>query len=167
MAQPCDQLLPQVGTGYRGYKSDATRYGTAFTVNFIRQLGVEWHTLKPQGPRLLIGDLSPKGGGKCPNGGKDAKGNPTFHKSHDGGWDFDVQLIRADAKELVRSVKITDNNFDVGPTQELVTLMHKLIDQHIRFIFTAAPEKLTGRAIRPEKEHVYHLHVRLLEDAIR
>jgi murein endopeptidase len=163
MAQPCDQLLPQFGTGYRGYKSDNTRYGTAFTVNLILQLGVEWHALKPTGPRLLIGDISPKGGGQCPNGGKDARGNPTFHKSHNGGWDFDVQLVRADGQELVRSVKITDSKFDIGPTQQLVTLLEKLAKGHIRFIFTAEPKKLAGEHVHLEKEHVYHLHVRLLE----
>ncbi len=163
MAQPCDQFLPRFGTGYRGYKGDETRFGTAFTVNFILQLGMEWHALKPQGPRLLVGDISPKGGGKCPNGARDAKGNPTFHKSHDGGWDFDIQLVRADGQELVRSVKIIDSTFDVGPTQQLVTLLEKLAEKHIRFIFTAAPNKLNGQHVRLEKEHVYHIHVRLLE----
>jgi hypothetical protein len=74
---------------------------------------MDWHALKPSGPRLLIGDVSPKGGGQCPNGGKDATRHPTFHKSHNGGWDFDVQLVRADRQKLVRSVKIT--LFDASP----------------------------------------------------
>lgn len=166
MTQLCDRLLPAFGTGYRGYKTDATRYGTPFTVNFIQQLATEWQALKPQGPRLLIGDISPKGGGPCPNGAKDNQGKPTFHKSHKGGWDFDVQLVRADAKELVRSVKITDKDFDIGPTQQLVTLMHRLVDKHLKFIFTAAPDKLQGRAVHMEREHVFHLHVRLLDNGI-
>ena len=45
-------------------------------------------------------------------------------------------------------------------------MAHNLVDQHIRFIFTAAPQKLVGRAVHMEKEHVYHLHVRLLENAL-
>jgi hypothetical protein len=64
-------------------------------------------------------------------------------------------------------VKVTDADFDVGPTQELVTLMHSLIDRSIKFIFTAAPKRLEGRAVTLEKEHVFHLHVRLLENALR
>ena len=75
----------------------------------------------------------------------------------------DVQLVRADDQEMVRRVKITDAKFDVGPTQELVTLLEKLAKDHIRFIFTAEPKKLAGEHVHLEKEHVYHLHVRLLE----
>jgi murein endopeptidase len=142
------------------------RWRTPFTVSFIQQLAGAWHSWKPDGPRLLIGDISPKGGGKCPNGGKDRQGNPTYHKSHNGGWDFDVQLVRADGKELVRSVKITDESFDAGPTQKLVTLMHELVAPHLKFIFTAAPQKLQGRAIHMEADHVFHLHVRLLDNGI-
>lgn len=160
MGQAVDQLLPKNGVGYIGYKSDATRYGTAFTVNFIKQLAVEWLAKRPQGPRLQIGDLSPMGGGPCPNGGKDGQGNPTFHKSHAGGWDFDVQIIREDCKELVRSIKITDPSTH-APTQELVTLIETLADKHLKFIFTAAPDKIHGAHVRLEKEHMYHLHVRL------
>jgi hypothetical protein len=163
VTQPVDQLLPKNGIGFTGYKTDKTRYGTASTVNFIKRLGVEWLAKRPQGPRLQIGDISPLGGGPCPNGGKDAQGKPTFHKSHAGGRDFDVQLVRADGRELVRSVKIIDASFDVGPTQQLVTMIEELTDGNLKYIFTASPEKLTGKHVTMEKEHVFHLHVRLLE----
>lgn len=160
MPDPVDQMLPRTGVGYVTYKPDATRYGTAFTLNFITQLAMRWHQKHPAGPRLQIGDLSPKGGGACPNGRKDAKGSPLFHKSHRGGVDFDVQIIRGDGKEAVRSVEISDPSTHAG-TQELVDLIETLGAHNLVFIFTAKTEALRGEHIRMEREHTYHLHVRL------
>lgn len=109
---------------------------------------------------LQIGDLSPKGGGPCPNGRRDAQGNPLFHKSHRGGVDFDVQIIRADRRELFRSVQISDPSTH-GPTQILVTLIEEQARGHLRFIFTAGTRFLKGAHLQYEAEHTYHLHVRL------
>jgi hypothetical protein len=159
---PVDVLLPAFGGGYIARKSDATRYGTAFTIAFIARLGARWLAANPGGPRLQIGDLSPKGGGPCPNGRRDAQGNPLFHKSHRGGVDFDVQIIRADRKELFRSIQISDPSTH-GPTQGLVTLIEELARGHLRFIFTAGTRFLKGAHLQYEAEHTYHLHVRLFQ----
>jgi hypothetical protein len=159
-AEPVETLLPGSGIGFLARKSDATRYGTAFTIGFIIRLGAQWRALNPTGPRLQIGDLSPKGGGPCPNGRRDAQGNPLFHKSHRGGADFDVQIIRADRKELFRSVQISDPSTHQS-TQGLVNLIEQLGRGHLRFIFTAGPNVLKGPHLQYEAEHTYHLHVRL------
>jgi hypothetical protein len=121
-----------------------------------------WLAANPGGPRLQIGDLSPKGGGPCPNGRRDAQGNPLFHKSHRGGIDFDVQIIRADRKELFRSVQISDPSTH-GPTQILVTLIEEQGRGHLRFIFTAGTRFLKGAHLQYEAEPTYHLHVRLFQ----
>lgn len=161
MAEPVDQLLPSSGIGFIARKSEATRYGTKFTIDFIKRLGVEWAAVRPQGPRLQIGDLSPRGGGPCPNGRKDAHGQPLFHKSHAGGMDFDVQIIRADCQETYRTAQISDPTTHAG-TQQLIDLIEKLAgDEHLVFIFTAAKKALKGKHVTLEKEHTYHLHVRL------
>jgi murein endopeptidase len=156
-----ETLLPKAGVGYLGYKSDATRYGTESTVRFITQLAIRWSQVHAQGPRLQIGDLSPKGGGPCPNGGKDKNGLPTYHKSHRGGRDFDVQIIRGDGKEGVRTVRISDPSTH-APTQELVTLIHDLARANLKLILTAGTAYLRGAKVVLDVDHTYHLHVRLL-----
>jgi murein endopeptidase len=160
MPNEVDVLLPKNGVGFVSRKTEATRWGTAFTIDFIIRLGAAWQRTRAGGPRLQIGDLSPKGGGPCPTGAKDSQGNPLHHKSHRDGVDFDVQIIRSDGQELFRSVQISDPSTH-KPTQDLVDLIENLGGDHVEKIFTAGNKVLKGPHIRMEKDHTFHLHVRL------
>ena len=163
--------LPQDGQGFRRYKSTITAWGRWYTVQFIQRLSKAWIEAHPGGPRLQIGDISIKGGGRCPNGRHTNDGQPLYHKSHDKGIDFDVQIIRGDGREGVRSVTIDDPS--THPlTRQLVQLICALAPDgagdgvKLEKILTANPSVLVGEGVNPkqirlEKTHRYHLHVRL------
>ena len=89
-----------------------------------------------------------------------------YHKSHDKGVDFDVQLIRGDGRELKRSVTIFDPSCH-EPTQRLVTLIEELGKEPafsaVKLILTAGDKILKGQRIWPDRHHVHHLHIRLEE----
>jgi murein endopeptidase len=127
-------------------------------VEFITKLGVAWNEQNPEGPRLLIGDLSIEGGGPTPK----QWGNPArgYHKSHGSGLDFDVQVIRTDNEEKPRSVTVSHRLYDRARTQNLVNLIRQLAGAKFDLILSA-DEQLHGRNARVEPTHVYHLHVRL------
>jgi hypothetical protein len=148
--------LPREGTGFRSYKTQNTQYGYPQTVEFIMKLGAQWAKANPQGPRLLIGDLSIKGGGATPKQwGKPEAG---YHKSHGSGLDFDVQVIRTDNIEDPRSVSVRDALYDRRRTQNLVNVVREVAGKCFGLILSA-DSQLKG--IHVDDTHVYHLHVRL------
>jgi hypothetical protein len=154
--------LPRAGVGFKSYKPQETQYGYEKTVNFIQSLGVAWAKRNPA-PRLLIGDLSIKGGGPTPKQwGKPEKG---YHKSHGSGVDFDVQIIRSDNVEDPRSVTIGEpapaGRYDRERTQVLVDLIREIAGKDFKLILSA-DAKLNG--IHYEGTHRRHLHVRLNKD---
>lgn len=154
--------LPPFGLGFMSYKkTNATQYGTASTIDFIIKLGQAWYFEHLAGPRLMIGDISIKGGGPCPNGRKDASGNPLHHKSHREGRDFDVQIIRADGLEKARSVTVA-NRSAIAPTQQLIDAILAVSPGAVEMILTAGKQQFKrSHVVRYDKDHIYHLHVRL------
>jgi len=148
--------LPRDGVGFKSYKTQKTQYGYPKTIKFIMNLGVKWANENPEGPRLLIGDLSIQGGGPTPK----QWGNPSagYHKSHGSGLDFDVQVIRSDSVENPRSVSIRDSLYDRKRTQDLVNMIRNVAGKDFGLILSGDTQ-LQG--IHRDDSHIYHLHVRL------
>jgi murein endopeptidase len=123
-------------------------YGTRATVELIEEVGVSWHDRYPDGPVLLIGDISKKGGGRLPP-----------HKSHDKGLDFDVQNIRTDSyDDQERQAEVGKPLYDRARTQELVDIIRALAGGRLDFILSK-DKGLTG--IKRQEDHRFHLHVRV------
>jgi murein endopeptidase len=156
--------LPRDGVGFKSYKPQDTQYGFQQTIDFVVDLGARWNGRYPDGPRLLIGDLSVFGGGRTPK----QWGHPErgYHLSHGSGLDFDVQIIRTDDVEQPRSVQVTDHEpskYDRARTLELVRIIHELGGDSLKMVLSAdraLKTPLTGKVIF-DGTHTYHLHVRL------
>jgi hypothetical protein len=153
-----DTPLPRDGVGFRSYKTADTQYGYPTTVEFILALGAEWAKVNAS-PRLLIGDISIKGGGPTPK----QWDNPGagYHKSHGSGLDFDVQIIRLDGLEKPRSVSVKDPLYDRPRTQTLVSLIRQIAGKRFGLILSADTQL---KGIHRDDSHIYHLHVRLKRD---
>ncbi len=89
-------LLPKEGPGFYTYNPNTQsypnaanrRYGTDRLVRDLVALGKWWEANYPDAPRLGIGDLSWRTGGRIDN-----------HASHQNGLDVDIRLPRRDGKE--------------------------------------------------------------------
>ena len=117
--------LPIEGPGFYTYSpytqqypnSPERRYGTAELVRHIIAAGKWWKVAHPGQPRLGIGDLSHKDGGRF-----------DLHASHQNGLDVDIRLPRRDGREGTSN----PGNYDQALTQELVDF---LLDQGATYIF--------------------------------
>src|SRR5262249_7709851 len=85
---PVDTRLDVPTTGLYGTHTQQRRYGTAKTVQALKAIGVSWAE-KHHSPRIGIGDISKRGGGKI-----------SSHVSHRKGVDVDVRPVRNDNQEL-------------------------------------------------------------------
>jgi hypothetical protein len=134
-------------TGLYGYKTPERRFGTARTIEAIKEVGRIWN-LRSHTPRLGIGDISKKGGGKI-----------SGHGSHRQGRDIDMDMLRNDGTET-DSGRITFNspNYSQELTQELVDLWHVNGVAGLIVIFFNDPRIL---GVNEEPHHDNHLHVRL------
>lgn len=150
--------LPREGEGFKAYKKPETQWGTQSTIDFIKALGAAWKAANPNGPRLMIGDISVRGGGPTPNGGRNPDGTLKHHKSHREGRDFDVQLVRPD--EGVRTTRISDPA-TLEATRPLVELINNLARDRLQLILVATHQFGSRQHVVFDATHEFHLHVRL------
>lgn len=144
--------LPKEGPGFYTYSpytevfpnSPERRYGTQELVRHVIAAGKWWKRTHPRQPRLGIGDLSRKDGGRFDN-----------HVSHQNGLDVDIRLPRRDGREGPAN----PGNYDRALTQEIVDFM---LDQGATYIFYGPNLQVNGPAGRVMvwPNHDDHLHVR-------
>ena len=132
------------GPGLYSYKPSSHQYGLPETIAALQAIGAAWHGRHPGGPRIVIGDISKRGGG--PFAG---------HKSHQLGVDADIRLMRNDGKEA--GVNYQSPEYSRALTQELVDLIRGNRRLRVQYIFF---NDRAVRGVRPWPNHDDHLHVR-------
>ncbi len=146
-------LLPKKGPGYYTYNPNTQvypndpnrRYGTDRLVRDLAALTAWWNVQHPKGPRLGIGDLSWRSGGRLDN-----------HASHQSGVDVDIRLPRRDGVEGAAN----PGNYDREMTQEIVDWW--LAHGDVEYIFYGPNLEITGNArVMVWPNHDDHLHVRV------
>src|SRR5215217_5911591 len=137
--------LPTPGPGYYSYHPRTpNQFGLAETIRAIQAIGAAWSRAYPKGPKLGIGDISRKGGGKFDK-----------HKSHQCGVDVDIRPIRGDGR--AGPVTVKDPAYSRELTQELVRVIRANGVLPVQYIFFK-DKAVTG--VSYEVTHYKHLHVR-------
>jgi len=129
------------------------RYGTDRLVRVILRVAGDYARANPGAPRLTIGDLSRRRGGRF--AGRH-RASP-LHASHQNGLDADIYYPRRDRRERApRAVRDVD-----------VRLAQDLVDRFVRagaqYVFVGLNTPLTGPrgVVMRLARHNDHLHVRL------
>lgn len=98
-------------------------FGTKKTIGLLSSVVAKYKRKHAKGPRVLIGDISKRGGGKL---------HP--HLSHQRGHDFDVgYVLKGAAGSKTRFSGVNRSNFDAARTWALVKAF--LDTKEIRYIF--------------------------------
>lgn len=157
-------------------KWDLGSWGTGSTVRSIQASVARYKKRNPGGPKVHIGDISKRDGGKFPP-----------HVSHQKGRDVDVGYVLTDShKDDVKFYRATASNLDVARTWTLVQafldsddVVYIFMDHKIqKILYEYARKRGVGvntldelfqyprsrhrghGIIRHEKGHVTHFHVR-------
>ncbi|MBT9560716.1 MAG: penicillin-insensitive murein endopeptidase [Myxococcales bacterium] len=160
--------MPKTGTGFRC--TGRNPWGTDETVTFLQLAAYLVHVSHPDGPDVLIGDISAEEGGRL---------RP--HKSHQTGRDADVGLYAASGKTLKSFGSLPPRELDVIRTWTFFEVLlrtgavrYLFIDRrlHAALESEAASRGLTdealdklfesrgGDVIKHVPGHDDHLHVR-------
>ena len=125
---------------------DIRRYGSRKLVRLILRVAAEFHAVHPGAARLVIGDLSRRGGGPLDD-----------HVSHQNGLDVDVYYPRADGREAEPTHVA---QIDLELAQDLV---NRFIAAGAQFVFIgpSTPFHGPGGVVEPLAEHDNHMHVRI------
>ncbi|MEE9384431.1 MAG: penicillin-insensitive murein endopeptidase [Nannocystaceae bacterium] len=158
-------------------KHASTAWGTSKSVRLIQKAAAKYSRRKGRGPKVHIGDISRKRGGKFPP-----------HLSHQHGRDVDVgYILRGDYKLGRRFNRASKSNLDVRRSWMLIKAfldtdeiryifmdyaLQRLVYEHLRKTHAVSSDTLDelfqyprGRhrahgIIRHSKGHVNHFHVR-------
>ena len=125
---------------------DYRRYGSAKLVHLLVSVAQAYHDANPQAPRLVIGDLSRRGGGPLDE-----------HESHQNGLDVDVYYPRKDGLEVAPT---TVDQVDIPLARDL---LERFVTAHAEFVFVGPHLPLSGPAgvVEPLVGHDNHMHVRI------
>jgi murein endopeptidase len=152
--------LPAAGIGFvswddlrwrrpdRGWR----RFGTDRLIDFLEELGQEWHAAHPSAAPLLIGDLSRTHGGPF---GSEFGG--LGHASHQKGIDADIYYPRRDQRLIAAR---RPSQIDHRLAQSLVNM---IVAKGVQFAFVGPHTGLTGPhgVVIPLVDHDDHVHVRI------
>jgi penicillin-insensitive murein endopeptidase len=120
-------------------------YGNEHTIRSILSVIRTYRTNHPDAPKVVIGDISRKGGGPLDD-----------HASHQNGLDVDVYFPRLDRKLLAPT---SHGQIDVRLSQDL---LDGFLHAGAQAIFIGASTGLHGPSgvVMPWPGHDYHMHVR-------
>jgi len=129
------------------------RYGTDRLVRVILRVAGDYARANPGAPRLTIGDLSRRRGGRF--AGRD-RASP-LHASHQNGLDADIYYPRRDRRERA---PLAVRQVDVRLAQDLVD---RFVRAGAQYVFVGLDTPLTGPrgVVTRLAQHNDHLHVRL------
>jgi hypothetical protein len=139
-----DTALPRSNAGLVSYQRESRQYGRAEMIRALQAIGAAWQRARPTGPRIGIGDISFRGGGRMPP-----------HVSHQRGLDVDIRLIRADGREA--PVRYQDDGYSRALTQQLVDTIRANPVLPVELVLFNDPA-VTG--VKRWRGHDNHLHVR-------
>ncbi|MEZ5102215.1 MAG: penicillin-insensitive murein endopeptidase [Thermoleophilia bacterium] len=146
--------LPQEGDDYVTWDPVNDRvpnrawrlYGTEELVRTLLKVIREYRAANPGAPRVVVGDMSRKGGGPLDE-----------HVSHQNGLDVDVYFPRKD-RELADPGSVS--NIDMALAQDLVD---RFVAAGAQLVLVGPSTPLTGPSgvVIPYPNHDNHIHVRL------
>jgi len=121
-------------------------YGTDELVRLAVDVIAAYRLAHPDAPRVVIGDLSRRGGGEIDE-----------HASHENGLDLDVYYPRKDGRELP---PMTVNQVDARLSQDL---LDRFVAAGASVVFVGYSVPLHGQAgvVVPYANHDNHMHVRI------
>jgi murein endopeptidase len=121
-------------------------YGNEHTIRTIVEVTEAYRTAHPGAARVVIGDISRKGGGAMRD----------EHVSHQNGLDVDVYLPRLDRK---LRAPLTSGEIDRRLAQDL---LDRFVAAGAQMVFVGYSTGLHGPAgvVIPYPGHEYHMHVR-------
>src|SRR5262245_17800468 len=61
-----DTAVPRENGGLVSYQREPRQYARAETIRALQAIGAAWRLARPAGPRIGIGDISFRGGGRMP-----------------------------------------------------------------------------------------------------
>jgi hypothetical protein len=127
-------------------------YGNQRTIRALIRVTEAYHAAHPGAPRVVIGDISRKGGGPMTD----------EHVSHQNGLDVDVYYPRLDGK--LRAPTASDQ-IDTALAQDL---LDRFVAAGAQMIFVGFHAGLHGPAgvVIPYPDHEYHMHVRFPPRAV-
>lgn len=144
------ELLPASGTGYYHYtggdhpSSDA--WGQPTTIECVEKVARKWASKYPKRPRLGVGDISLKNGGRF---------RP--HKSHRKGVDIDIRPMKARGEG---PVSVGHPSYSRKYTKDMIALFIETCDvKRVYFNDIAIARKMDKVATHPG--HHNHVHVTL------
>lgn len=122
-------------------------YGTDELVRLAVDVIAAYRLAHPDAPRIVIGDLSRRGGGEIDE-----------HASHENGLDLDVYYPRKDGRELP---PMTVNQVDVRLSQDL---LDRFVEAGASVVFVgySVPVRGAPGVVVPYANHDNHMHVRIV-----
>ena len=131
------------------------RWGTNRLVTMVLRVTAEYAAAHPRAPRVVVGDLSRRGGGDF---GRRYGGDG--HASHQNGLDVDIWYPRRDRLEVAPT---TQASIDRALAQDLVD---RFVAAGAEYVFVGPQTGLRGRrggakVVRSWPNHDDHMHVRL------
>jgi hypothetical protein len=121
-------------------------YGTDELVRLAVDVIAAYRLAHPDAPRVVIGDLSLRGGGEIDE-----------HASHENGLDLDVYYPRKDGRELA---PMTVNQVDVRLAQDLLDRF-VAAGASVVFVGYSVPLRGPSGVVVPYANHDNHMHVRI------
>lgn len=145
-------LMPKQGPGFYCRMSESRRWGLPETIEALQEIGSVWYMTHSIGPRIIISDISKRGGGKL------CFSNGNCHTSHQIGLDVDIRTMRNDGKDTLPSaVSYNSKNYSLKLTRQLIELIRNngiLKIKTIGFLDPRIPN------LSRWSGHSKHLHVR-------
>jgi murein endopeptidase len=120
-------------------------YGHERTIRRILSVAAAYRTANPDAPRIVVGDISFRGGGPM-----------ELHRSHQSGLDVDVYYPRRDGTERTPTAR---SQVDHSLAQELLDLF---VAAGAKVVFVGYGTDLRGPrdVVVPYPNHEDHMHVR-------
>lgn len=137
-------VLPSSGAGFYSYDTAARQFAMPDTIRALLATAARWNAAHPQGPRIGVGDISLRCGGRF---------EP--HVSHQHGLDVDLRPVRSDGQEA--GVRWTDRTYSRWLTQELVDAIRRNGVLPVSSILFNDP---AVQGVTRWSGHDDHLHVR-------
>jgi Penicillin-insensitive murein endopeptidase len=140
-------LMPKRGVGFFCRKEASKRYGLRETIRALKAVAARWSANYTNGPRIVISDISKRGGGWL-----------SPHKSHQVGLDVDIGVIRKN-NQSTEKVTYKTGNYSQERTRELIERIFKNGVLPVQMIFFNDPA-IKHPQVKYSSGHDGHLHVR-------
>ena len=143
-------LMPKQGVGFFCRMPDSRRWALPQTAMALTTAAGIWFAKHPDGPRIVISDLSKRGGGWL-----------SPHKSHQIGLDVDIQLVRKDKTDTIKAITCAEERYSRERTREWISLLRDNGATAVKEIgFCDRAMNIPGVKLSPWPGHHNHLHVR-------